>query len=267
MILFPNAKINIGLFITEKRTDGFHNIESCFFPIKWQDILEIIPAETKSSFSSTGIEIPGSSQNNICIKAFELLKKEYNIPEVKIHLHKQIPIGAGLGGGSSDGAFMLKGLNELFNLNLSNEKLKNFARQLGSDCAFFIDNKAIFAHDKGDMFGEIKLNLKGYYLYLIYPNTHVSTAEAYSKVHAKDTTIDLREVLQEDPENWQKEVVNDFEYSLFPNHPKLEKLKKDFYKMGASYASMSGSGSTVYGIFKNKPTHLSNNMNSLIYQI
>jgi 4-diphosphocytidyl-2-C-methyl-D-erythritol kinase len=267
MILFPNAKINIGLFITEKRTDGFHNLESCFFPIEWQDILEIIPAETKSSFSSTGIKIPGNSKNNICLKAFDLLKKEYNIPEVKIHLHKQIPIGAGLGGGSSDGAFMLKGLNKLFNLKLSNEQLKNFARQLGSDCAFFIDNKAVFANQKGDEFDNIKLDLKGYYLYLINPNIHISTAEAYTNIKPQAAPINLKEVLSRPPKTWKNLVGNDFEKSLFPNHPDLEDIKTKFYKMGAEYASMSGSGSTIYGVFKNKPEPLFNNMKSLTYQV
>jgi len=253
MILFPNAKINIGLYITEKRPDGFHNLESCFFPIDWQDILEIIPSKTKSTFSSSGIEIPGNPDSNICLKAYELLKYKYEIPEVKIHLHKQIPIGAGLGGGSSDGAYTLKGLNELFNLNLSNEELKNFARQLGSDCAFFIDNKPVFANKKGDEFEDIEYSLKGYYLYLIYPDIHVSTGEAYSNIKLNPSPIDLKKAIAQNPENWKDRINNDFEKSIFPNHPKLEILKDNFYKMGAIYASMSGSGSTIYGIFKEEP--------------
>lgn len=266
MILYPNAKINIGLYITEKRQDGFHNIESCFFPINWQDILEITPAETKSSFSSSGIIIPGRSKDNICLNAFELIKKEFTIPEVNIHLHKQIPIGAGLGGGSSDGAFMLKGLNELFNLNLSNEELKNFARQLGSDCAFFIDNKPVFASGKGDELEDIVDSLKGYYIYLIYPDIHISTAEAYANIKAKMPSINLKEVISKTPESWKDIIDNDFEYSVFPNYSDLELIKNNLYKMGAHYASMSGSGSTIYGIFDKKPSLDFAHENSVILQ-
>ncbi len=267
MILFPNAKINIGLYITEKRTDGFHNLESCFFPIEWQDILEIIPTKTKSTFSSTGIEIPGNPDSNICLQAFELLKQEFQIPEVQIHLHKQIPIGAGLGGGSSDGAFMIKGLNDLFDLKLSNDRLKDFARQLGSDCAFFIDNKPVFANEKGDQFSIIESPLSGHYLYLIYPETHISTAEAYANIKPQAAPVDLKEVISLPTDHWKDMINNDFENSIFPNHPHLEELKSHFYEMGAIYASMSGSGSTVYGIFKFKPELINENANSLIVEL
>lgn len=254
MIFYPNAKINIGLNITEKRTDGFHNLESCFFPIKWQDILEIIPTETKSSFSSTGIKIPGKANSNICLKALELLKEDFDIPNVKIHLHKLIPIGAGLGGGSSDGAYTLKGLNTLFELNLSKNQLQNYARKLGSDCAFFIENSPVYAYNKGDEFKNIdSQHIEDYYIYLIYPSTHISTAEAYSNVVPKNSEHNLKELISQPIENWKSSIKNDFEKSIFPNHPELEALKNTFYDKGALYSAMSGSGSTIFGIFKEKP--------------
>ncbi|MCP4522492.1 MAG: 4-(cytidine 5'-diphospho)-2-C-methyl-D-erythritol kinase [Cytophagales bacterium] len=250
MISFPNAKINIGLFITEKRADGFHNLESCFFPVPWKDILEIIPNDTLK-FTSSGIDIPGNSDNNLCLKAFHLLAKDFKIENVHIHLHKNIPIGAGLGGGSADASFTLKMLNELFALNLSNEQLENYAKQLGSDCAFFIKNEATFAYEKGDVFKPLNLSLEGKYIVLVNPNIHISTQEAYSGVKPNSASIDLLSYLgKNDISTWKDTVHNNFEDSIFPNHSIIKNIKEELYKQGALYASMSGSGSTLFGIFE-----------------
>ncbi|MDR6196298.1 4-(cytidine 5'-diphospho)-2-C-methyl-D-erythritol kinase [Siphonobacter sp. SORGH_AS_0500] len=250
MISFPNAKINLGLYITEKRPDRFHNLESVFVPVGWTDVLEILPAE-ETSFRSSGIPIPGDASTNLCLKAYESLKEDFSLPPVWIHLHKVVPIGAGLGGGSSDAAFTLKMLNELFDLKLTNDQLEAYARPLGSDCAFFIRNEAKFCSGKGDEFSEIMLNLAGKSIILIYPNIHSSTAEAYASVTPKAAPTDWQEVLQQSVDTWKDVVHNDFETSLFPLYPTLEQLKQQLYEAGASYASMSGSGSTVFGIFDN----------------
>ncbi|MFT4032574.1 MAG: 4-(cytidine 5'-diphospho)-2-C-methyl-D-erythritol kinase [Siphonobacter sp.] len=256
MVSFPNAKINIGLSITEKRPDGYHNLESVFVPVGWSDVLEILPA-TQTSFKSTGISIPGNHADNLCLKAYTLLSRDFELPAVSIHLHKVVPIGAGLGGGSSDAAFTLKMLNDLFELNLSAGQLENYARLLGSDCAFFIKNKVTFCFGKGDEFSEISFNLAGKSILLVYPDIHSSTAEAYSGIIPKKTAVPLQKALAEPIINWKHTVHNDFEESLFPKHPFLAQIKKNLYQAGASYASLSGSGSTVYGIFEQKaPTSL-----------
>jgi len=254
MVVFPNAKINIGLKIVEKRADGFHNIESVFFPVfDLCDVLEIIKDDTLDHvvFQSTGIDIPGDNDQNLCVKAFELLRNDFDITHVKIHLHKIIPIGAGLGGGSSDAAFTLILLNDMFELNLSKSQLIDYARKLGSDCAFFIENKPVYAFEKGDVFNDVDLNLDAYKIEIIYPGTHISTAEAYSGVVPKISKNKLTESIQLPLLNWKDKVVNDFELSIFPNHAKIKKAKEDMYEKGAIYASMTGSGSAVYGIFEN----------------
>ena len=253
MIAFPNAKINIGLNIVEKRTDGFHTIESIFYPIfDLVDVLEIIELKDNSypQFSSSGIFIPGNPENNLCLKAYNLLKMEYDIPNVAIHLHKVIPIGAGLGGGSSDAAFTLKLLNNLFRLNLSDNILIEYAQKLGSDCAFFIKNKPVFAFGKGDEFEDINLNLSTYKIKIEYPSIHIGTAEAYSGVTPIKSKLKLKEIISQPINSWGKLIKNDFEYSIFLNYPEIEQLKLRFYKEGAIYASMTGSGSAVYGIFE-----------------
>lgn len=252
MIVFPNAKINIGLFITEKRSDRFHNIESIFYPIDWKDILEITPAK-ELSFKSSGIKIPGDSSSNLCLSAYHLLQKEYNLPPVSIHLHKIIPIGAGLGGGSSDAAFTIKALNKLFNLNLATSELETYAQQLGSDCTFFIQNKPNFCFGKGDEFSQTSLDLSEFWIKLIYPETHVSTQEAYAGIYPQPAAFDLHHIHEAFIHEWKMYIKNDFETSIFENHSFLENIKLDLYDEGAVYASMSGSGSTVYGLFKNKP--------------
>lgn len=252
MLTFPNAKINIGLNIIEKRADGFHNIESVFYPVEWCDVLEIIPSpENKVKFQSTGLTIPGNESSNLCLKAWHLLQAQITQPPL-IHLHKVIPMGAGLGGGSADGAFTLKMLNELYELKLSNEELKDFARKLGSDCAFFIENRPVLCFDKGDQFEDFTLDLKGKFVVLVNPDIHISTAEAYSGVTAKQPEISLKTALQQPISTWKEIIKNDFEEKLLLKYPTIAAVKTSLYQSGAIYASMTGSGSTVYGIFENE---------------
>ena len=252
MIVFPNAKINIGLNIIEKRNDGFHNLESIFYPVNdLFDVLEVVKnSENQLKFSTSGIKIPGDFSTNLCVKAYQLLQQDFSISAVKIHLHKVIPIGAGLGGGSADAAFMLKMLNELFELNLTNNQLISYAKKLGSDCAFFINNKPVYAFHKGDDFEDVALDLSSYEIKIAYPNIHIATAEAYRGVIAKKSTTNLKTLIQTSIQTWKSTLKNDFEASIFLNFPKIEKAKNDMYQKGALYASMTGSGSAVYGIFK-----------------
>jgi 4-diphosphocytidyl-2-C-methyl-D-erythritol kinase len=249
MVTFPNAKINIGLHITEKRPDGFHNLESCFYPVGWCDVLEILPASTLS-FKSTGIPIPGNPETNLCLKAYHLVKQDFNIPPVMIHLHKVVPIGAGLGGGSADCAFTIKTLNDLFELHLTTEQMENYARKLGSDCAFFIQNIPKYCVGKGDEFLDISLDLSDKYIVLVNPNIHISTAEAYSGVKPIESEIDLRLILQNPVNQWVNVVKNDFENHLLPKYSTISTIKEQLYEYGAAYASMTGSGSTIFGIFE-----------------
>jgi 4-diphosphocytidyl-2-C-methyl-D-erythritol kinase len=252
MNFFPNAKINLGLNITERRTDGFHNIESIFVPILWRDELEIIESN-QTSFASSGIVIPGNAADNLCLKAYYLLKSEHDLPSVRIHLKKNIPIGAGLGGGSSDAAFVIKGLNELFQIGLTVSQMQNFARKLGSDCAFFIQNKPVFAFGKGDEFEDINLELKDKFIVLVYPNEHISTAMAYSGVKPKFPQYSLKSIIEMPMKDWREFMINDFETSIFKQVPRLLKIKQELYAAGAIYAAMSGSGSTLFGIFDSNP--------------
>jgi len=248
MIWFPNAKINIGLQVVSQRPDGFRNLESCFYPVPWCDALEILPADTMA-FSVSGIPVPGEANTNLCLKAYELLKADFSLPPISMHLHKHIPIGAGLGGGSADAAFALRLLNELFTLELSVEQLENYARRLGSDCAFFIQNKPVFATERGDVFEELNVDLKGYGCLVVYPDIHITTAEAFSQVVPQTPEQPLTNSLQQPITTWKDKVKNDFEKALFPRYPVLAALKETLYNQGALYAAMTGSGSSVYGIF------------------
>ena len=251
MILFPNAKINLGLNIVAKRKDGFHDIVSCLYPIGWQDVLEVLEGSKKTSLKVTGIEVPGAEKENLALRAYELLRKDYNLPPLEVHLHKIIPMGAGLGGGSSDAAFMLKAVNELFQLFLDDFILEDYAAQLGSDCPFFIQNNPMLALERGDVLEEINLNLKGYQLLVVKPPVHVSTAEAYAGVNPQVPKNSLRDILEnKSVEEWKELLHNDFEDSIFPKYPQIREVKEQLYASGAAYASMSGSGSAVYGIFK-----------------
>lgn len=255
MLLYPNAKINLGLNVVERRTDGYHNIETVFYPIGLSDILEIEPSETcmDYSFSSSGIPIDGDPEDNLIVRAYRLLRWEYQFPPVDISLFKQIPFGAGLGGGSSDAAFMLKGLNELFELKISTKKLERLAAKLGADCPVFIQNKPVFATGIGNVFTKIDLTLKDKFLVLIKPDIHVSTPEAYSLIIPEVPEFSLGELIKEPISEWKSLIKNDFEKSVFTKYPVIETIKNNLYDMGAMYASMSGSGSAVYGIFESEP--------------
>jgi 4-diphosphocytidyl-2-C-methyl-D-erythritol kinase len=257
MVVFPNAKINIGLNILSRRPDGFHNLSSCFYPVGWADVLEILPSDTLS-FQSTGLPIPGTPTNNLCLKAYHLLATHYALPPVSIHLLKTVPIGAGLGGGSADAAFCIKALDQFFSLGLSVQIQQAYARQLGSDCAFFIENRPMYCFNKGDEFEEISLSLAGKWIVLVYPGLHISTAEAYAGITPRQPSTDLRQLLTQPIKSWRNQVVNDFEDVLFVTYPQLQVYKQRLYDYGALYASMSGSGSSLYGIFT-KRVDLSNN--------
>lgn len=248
MIVYPNAKINLGLNVLERRLDGYHEISSIFYPvIDLFDILEIIPAEV-FLFTSSGLAIPGDE--NICIKAYNLLKEDFSIHPIRIHLHKQIPIGAGLGGGSADGAFTLIILNQLFDLKLSRDQLEKYALQLGSDCPFFIDNTPKYVSGIGQEMSSIDLDLSNLELKFIFPDLHISTAEAYTGIRPQLPQVNLLDLISQPIDNWKDRVRNDFETSVFIKHPSLKIMKQKFYENGAIYASMSGSGSVIYGLFQ-----------------
>lgn len=248
MVTFPPCKINLGLNILSKRPDGYHNLETCFYPLPWTDILEIIQASS-FSFTCTGLELAGDPEDNLCVKAYRLLQRDFSIGEVQIHLHKIIPSGAGLGGGSSDAAATLMELNSLFNLRLSSGELKSYAAQLGSDCAFFIENRPMIGEGRGEQLVEFPVTLTGKFIVLVKPEIHVSTAEAYSLVNPQTPIRSLREVLSEDIINWRDTLLNDFESSVFIRYPEIGHLKTKLYECGALYASMSGSGASVFGLF------------------
>jgi len=253
MISFPTCKINLGLRITEKRADGFHNLESCFYPVQWQEMVEVIK-HTELKFTTTGIPIPHSLKGNLCIQVWEKVHQLYAIDPVHIHLHKAIPIGAGLGGGSADAAFTLKTLNQLFELKISEDEMEDILKPLGSDCAFFVRNKPIIAFGKGDQFRPTTLSLKGKWIVLVYPNIHISTKEAYAGIIPKHVEINIDEIIKSDWRHWKDLLKNDFEDHLFIKYPELEKLKNNLYHSGAVYASMTGSGSCVYGLYEHEPT-------------
>lgn len=265
MVVFPNAKINIGLNITHKRPDGFHDIASCFYPVAWTDALEVVPAKTVS-FQASGIPVPGEASTNLCLKAYHTLRQEYDVPPVSIHLLKAIPIGAGLGGGSADAAFTIRALNQLFSLTIPLEKQQDVARTLGSDCAFFIENKPMYCYGKGDEFEDVALRLTGKWIVLVNPGLHISTAEAYAGIIPKAPAAELRTLLNLPLDQWKGKIVNDFEESLFPQYPILAKYKQALYALGAQYTSMSGSGSTLYGIFDEQVEIPNNFGDSIVWQ-
>ena len=257
MICFPNAKINLGLNIVSQRNDGFHNLETIFYPINLKDGLEIINSESQEQyqFFQTGIKIDGDPSTNIVIKALELIKNhsKINIPNIDIHLLKKIPTGAGLGGGSSDAAFMLKLLNENYQIGLSNNELVELALQIGADCPFFLYNKPAFASGIGNQLEPIDLDLSGMYLLVVKPDVFISTKEAYSMITPKTPTLSLKDIVNRPLNEWKELMKNDFEDSIFKKYPQICKIKQQLYELGATYASMSGSGSSLYGIFNKKP--------------
>ena len=248
MIVYPNAKINLGLNVLHKREDGYHDISSVFYPVKeCVDILEIIKSE-KFEFTKSGIEIPDGE--NLCEKAWKLLDTDFGIGNVKIHLHKQIPIGAGLGGGSADASFTLKYLTELFDLNLNNKELEKYALRLGADCPFFIDNTPKLVEGIGEKMTSIDLDLSNYEIRLVNPDIHISTKEAYSGIVPKTPVLSVEKIIELPIIEWKGKLKNDFEESIFEKHQQLEGIKDELYKQGSIYSSMSGSGSIVFGIFE-----------------
>lgn len=265
MVVFPNAKINIGLNILSKREDGYHDISSCFYPIPLCDVLEIVPSK-KFEFRGSGIPVDGALEKNLCVKALRLLQEDHAVGEVKMHLHKVIPMGAGLGGGSADATFTLKALDKLFNLDLSTHELEQYAAQLGSDCPFFARNEPVMAKGTGTEFSPCKIDLAGKYLVLLYPDLHISTQEAYSGVKPALPPYDLQTVLAEKPlKDWTQFVKNDFEESISRKHSIISQLKAALYDHGALYTSMTGSGSAVYGIF-DKPLANREGLASMVWE-
>jgi 4-diphosphocytidyl-2-C-methyl-D-erythritol kinase len=253
VVVFPNCKINFGLNVIHKRNDGFHDIETVFYPLAIQDALEVIQDDEPKEdveFLTTGLTIEGKTEDNLCIKAYQLLKKDFpQLPAIKMHLHKTIPPGAGLGGGSADGAFTLKLLNQKFDLGISTDKQIDYALRLGSDCPFFIVNKPCFAAGRGEFLETLKLDLSAYKLVIINPRIYVNTTEAFSLINPVNPSRSIKQIIREPIETWKEELRNDFEEPVFKNYPEIKTVKDQLYKAGAIYASMSGSGSTVYGIF------------------
>lgn len=257
MISFPNCKINIGLWVTEKRTDGYHNIQSIIVPVPWCDILEIIPSGSpETTLIVTGREVDIPIEQNLCYRAWQLLAENYNIPAVNIHLHKVVPTGAGLGGGSSDASFTLRLLNELFSLHLDDAKLQEHAESLGMDCPFFIQNVPALSSGRGEILQPVSLSLSGFYLILVKPSVYISTAEAYTGCIPRKRNKSISMLLNYPVYEWKEIVENDFENNVFELHPEIKEIKTRLYQAGAVFASMSGSGSTVYGIFEQHPPEL-----------
>ncbi len=260
MLLFPNCKINLGLNIIRKRKDGYHDIETIFYPVELKDALEGIKSgvdphyseiDAGVTFESSGLVVSGDVNDNLCVKAYHLLKKDFpDLAAVQLHLHKAIPMGAGLGGGSADGAFTLLLLDQLFHLHLSQEQLLQYALQLGSDCPFFILNKPSYATGRGEFLTEITLDLSPYQFVIINPNIHISTAFAFSQIKPGQPHTSVKEIIQLPVEQWKESLMNDFEKTVTGSYPVIADIKQELYHKGAVYASMTGSGSSVFGLFK-----------------
>lgn len=249
MIQFPNCKINLGLSILAKRADGFHELETVFYPLAVSDALEILPSDNLI-LTQTGIAVPGDPAQNLCLKAYNLLKKDFpQLPAVQIHLHKNIPMGAGLGGGSSDGTSALLILNQQFSLGLNDDQLIHYASQLGSDCPFFVYNKACHATGRGEVLKPIELDLSHYQFLLAHPGKHISTAWAFQQLKPNTKSESIQSIIQKPISEWKGLLINDFEAPVFKAEPTLLTIKEDLYQLGAIYASMSGSGSSLFGIF------------------
>ena len=287
MIVFPNCKINLGLHILNKREDGYHNLETIFYPLPLKDALEVVRRDdgrwmtddkTRSggktlsevegsvgviersrdndvNFSATGLEIAGDESNNLCIKAYHLLKKDFpQLPPIQMHLHKAIPMGAGLGGGSADGAFALKLLNEKFQLGIPTERLIDYALQLGSDCPFFIINKSCYATSRGEILESVDLDLSSYKFAIVNPGIHVNTGWAFAQLQLNNSDRpDLKQIIRQPVSTWKDQLINDFEEPVCKAHPEIANIKQQLYHAGALYTSMTGSGSTVFGIFEKEP--------------
>jgi 4-diphosphocytidyl-2-C-methyl-D-erythritol kinase len=254
MIVFPNAKINLGLEIIRQRPDGYHDLQTVFYPVNYTDILEFVEAPS-FHFQSTGLPIVSELSSNLCVKAYELMKQKFpDLPPVQMHLHKQIPMGAGLGGGSSDGAFTLKALAQHFRKEISEHELIDLSLQLGSDCPFFIINRPVVAYGRGEIMEPVALSLAGFTLVLIHPGIHVSTKDAFTGIVPTETNSDLKNRISEPVEQWKYWLINQFEATVGAQYPLIRDIKTMLYDQGAVYASMSGSGSVVYGLFRSMPS-------------
>lgn len=257
MITYPIAKVNLGLQVTEKRPDGFHNLETIFYPVPLQDALEVVVGD-HFKINITGIDLDEDPKENLVAKAYRLLKADYQLPAVQIHLHKNIPVGAGLGGGSADASYMLLMLNDLFDLKISEGQMLKYALQLGSDCPFFIRPRPVFATGRGELMNDISLNLSGYYLVVVNPAIHMATAEAYQHIEPAKSRISLKALTQFPVSKWKGNVRNQFENYVFSKHPEIKEIKQKLYDLGASFALMSGSGSAVFGLFRTEKRNLKN---------
>ncbi len=262
MIAFPPSKINLGLNVVEKRPDNFHNIETVFYPVQWFDMLEIVKAN-EFKFFQTGLTIEGDIASNLCVKAYDLLKHDYNLTPVEIHLHKNIPMGAGLGGGSSDAAHTLLMLNEIFLLNLTLSQLTDYSVKLGSDCVFFLHHQPMIGKEKGNILSPVNLSLKKYFIVIVMPPVHINTADAYRMIAPKKPKMSIDEIMKLPVHEWKNVLENDFEYPVFEKFPMIKVLKEKIYSSGAIYASMSGSGTALYGIFE-KETDLQSSFNDCV---
>ncbi len=269
MILFSPAKINLGLRVLERRSDGYHDIETAMCLTGLCDILEIRAGDAPGGgirFTQSGIQLEQGSGTNLCIRAYEMYRQAAPLPAVSIHLHKQIPVGAGLGGGSSNATFTLLGLNQISRAPLEEKTLHEMASRLGSDCPFFLYSRPMIARGRGEILDPLELPLKGHYLALIHPGIHISTAEAYSDIVPDRSGAGLRELLAQPPDRWKEWVINDFEGPLFRKYPALSGVKQELYGAGALYASLSGSGSALYGIFPVSPELTGSLAASLIWK-
>ena len=257
MLVFSNCKINLGLNVINKRLDGFHNLKTVFYPINWLDALEVIEDDRSKNgfnFSQSGLTIDVPIENNLIYKAWQLITNKTKIPPIKVNLVKRIPMGAGLGGGSSNAAYFITLINSKFDLGFSSDDMIQLSAQIGSDCAFFINNKPVFAEGKGDELSSININLNQYYILLVFPNIYCNTKDAFNHLIYQTPTIELKTIIEKMPiGEWKNYLVNDFEQSIFLKHPKIKELKELFYSEGAVYSSMSGSGSCVFGIFDQEP--------------
>ena len=263
MITFPVAKINLGLNVVEKRADGYHNLQTVFYPVPIMDALEIVPmsdgfpSDVDCDLKVTNITIEGDEQRNLVVRAYQLLKADYpELPRVHAHLWKGIPTQAGMGGGSSDCGYMIRLLNETFDMGLSSEQMQQYAARLGADCAFFIESRACYAEGIGERLQPIDLDLSGWHIGVVRPDIPVPTKEAFSRIHPHYPALNCRDVVKQPVETWRDRLTNDFEESVFALHPEIGAVKEQLYKMGATYAAMSGSGSALFGLFKDEPDAL-----------
>ncbi len=267
MLVFSGSKINLGLNIIEKRSDGFHNIETVFYPIQWNDAIEVLESIDNHGvrFDFSGLAISGPSADNIIAKAYSFLAKDRSVPPVKVHLHKNIPMGAGLGGGSANAVSFMELMDKKFNLKIPQAKKIDYAKVLGSDCAFFVKNQPVFAREKGDVFEPVKIDLSNYFILIVHPNVHSDTRLAYQGVIPKIPQQNIKTIIETVAiEKWKDVLVNDFETTVFKNLPQVKALKDKMYLNGAIYASMSGSGSAVFGIFKTEPSFDLGNYSSFL---